>query len=95
MDIRCRRCAEPWDHDTIHEEVEERAAQGEHADYHTVAAEFRAKGCAAFRAFMGRPEDWRCERQRTATTEAAGALYDLLGDDMDGAAAMLEDFALD
>lgn len=92
MDIRCRRCGEPWDNDTIHEEVAERAYLGEETTYSEVAAEFRAKGCQAFRVFTG--NDQPCKRTGANNAEAAGVLADLLGDDMDGAAALLEDFEM-
>lgn len=67
--------------------------------YKTVTAEFRTKGCKALTHIT---EGQSCfpvrnveeERDRTfglSRSEAAGALYDILGDDMDGAATMLED----
>lgn len=86
MDVRCPRCGEPWDNDSIHDEVEARQERGQQADYASVAAEFRRSGCVAFREAFGAA---RCERR--PGMEPISVVYDLLGDDMDGAAAMLED----
>jgi len=88
MDIYCPRCGEPWDHDTLHEEVGARVSEGRKASYATVAAEFRRRGCEALESY-GAP----CNPEGIGSgyAEAASALYDLLGDDMDGAAAMFED----
>lgn len=66
--------------------------------YKVVSSEFRSKGCVALNTAFSTsecaPEGDNAERDRTfglTRSEAAGALYDILGDDMDGAAAMLED----
>lgn len=81
MDLYCRHCHEPWDNDSLHEEAEAR-----NTTYAKVAAEFREKGCdALYRAFGAGCTD------RKDGDGVVGALYDLLGDDMDGAASMLED----
>ena len=52
--------------------------------YRPVQRDFQRNGCAAFGERCG-PVD------RSFKTQAAGMLYELLGDDLDGAAAMLED----
>lgn len=93
MDIRCPKCGEPWDNDTIHERVAELNAEtvgdaGQrlvHFSYRTVAADFRKRGCAALGT-----DCWNGAVD-TEAAEAAATLYELLGDDMDGAAAMLDD----
>lgn len=99
MDVYCPNCGEPWDHDSMHEEVE---ARGLDATYDQIAAEFRRRGCAALIAGFGMSD---CARRtiaaegrgvltrsaETAEARAARVVYDVLGDDMDGAAAMLED----
>lgn len=82
MDLPCKRCGEPWDNDEFHYVAEENGS-----DYATVAADFRKLGCEAV---TGR----QCEAQDSRTTLAASAMYELLGDDMDGAAAMIEDFEM-
>lgn len=50
-----------------------------------VSEEFRTRGCGV--VFDGTP----CKSKNNMRALAASAMYDLLGDDMDGAAAMLED----
>jgi len=91
MDILCPRCGEPWDNDTIHDEVSVRREVGEPADYHNVAAEFRLRGCHTFRESIGPVV---CKENDSQAAVTAGVLYDLLGDDMDGAASMLADLGL-
>lgn len=90
-DITCRIDGEPWDADTIHEEVAERAYLGEEATYSQVSAEFAAKGCQAFRAFTG--NDQPCTPRRSARTEGVGALMDL-GLTPDEATAELDDMGV-
>lgn len=107
MDIYCPKCAEPWELDTLHEEVKERypdivfpgTLQGEvYARYrkaydkafNSVRKEFASKGCATF-SFAG-----PCEANAIPWKgELIAEIYDLLGDDIDGAACLLEDAALD
>ena len=91
MDLYCTRCGEPWDNDCIHEEVDARNASGETAPggvttYAQVATEFRRHGCVAFRVAFGAGQ---CEAR--PGTELRAAIYDMLGDDMDGAASMFDD----
>jgi hypothetical protein len=61
--------------------------------YATVSAEFRALGCAALASF-----DARCQLADSTDDPddlaLIGTVYDLLGDDIDGAAAELEDLGL-
>ena len=107
MDITCPRCSEPWDMDTLHDAIEAKhpdkpwqGGNGTYSEtaydpyYKAMSSEFRAKGCGvAFADFMGQPPT-PCSRVDDDRTQAARVLYDLLGDDLDGAAAMLEDLAL-
>jgi hypothetical protein len=79
MDIRCPQCSEPWDNDYIHD-----YAEADGSTYAIVSADVRVRGCEAFGERHG----------ALVADPAIGALYDLLGDDMDGAAAMFEDFGL-
>ena len=88
MDLYCTSCGEPWDNDTFHDVAEETDST-----YEKVMREFRVKGCAVIpgqscvptpatntdRTFGLRPQD------------ASAALFDMLGDDTDGIAAMMED----
>lgn len=79
MDIYCPLCGEPWDNDTLHE-----VAQEEHSTYREVARAFRQTGCAALGASCNRLPD-------RDTAELSSAMMDMMGDDMDGVAAMMED----
>lgn len=100
MDIRCPKCAEPWDMDSLHEEVAERwpdkpwVKNGQHDQtvyetyYGKVRAEFRAKGCAAFTSFGA---SCNPETAGSSTAAAVAAVLDLAGDDLDGAASDLDD----
>lgn len=80
MDIRCPKCSEPWDIDTIHE-----AASEQGRTFDEVRADFYAKGCEAF--------GWSgpCAVTDRPKSDVASAIYDLMGDDIDGAASAFED----
>lgn len=80
MDLYCPRCAEPWDNDELHEVAAENGST-----YSAMAKRFRSEGCVVFTHQV-------CERTDSLRSSAAAAMYDLLGDDMDGAAAMMDDF---
>lgn len=87
MDIPCPICGEPWDNDTIHEEVEYRKSNGDaKATYSKVAQEFRSKGCVTFNGAS------QCKPSNSFRQQAIRMTYDLLGDDMDGAASLLDDY---
>ncbi len=61
--------------------------------YAKVATEFRSRGCVALVNFRGTEEPCFPDSQESDDRGArAMAAYHLCGDDMDGAAAMLEDF---
>jgi hypothetical protein len=81
MDIYCPQCREPWDNDTLHE-----VASEDGSSYLEVARAFRSKGCAALGSRHG---DYQ-----SPNSEAISVIYDLLGDDMDGATGLMEDFGL-
>lgn len=91
MDIRCPKCCEPWEIDTVHDYV---AEFGEifpdHAatvTFQTVYRDFRRYGCGvAFQAW-----NVSCEPDSTGRAEIIGMLADVLGDDVDGFASMLDD----
>ena len=69
--------------------------------YQRVKREFQTIGCKALKNMTnadyckpkkpGDEDEYRDPTFGLTSAEAAGALYDILGDDMDGAAAMLED----
>jgi hypothetical protein len=78
-DIRCRNCGEPYDADTIHEEVAERAYVGTETTYSAVAAEFKQKGCAAFSELYGASAGDECKARSRESLHGSllGAAYDL------------------
>lgn len=79
MDVYCPRCGEPIDPYEFHDYAAE-----VDTTYAEVAAQFRAIGCEAL--------GMRCGYQ--VAHPGIAAMYDLLGDDMDGAASMFEDMGL-
>lgn len=87
MDIYCPRCGEPWDIDSLHDEAAE-----SNRSFSDVRADFAVKGCLALTSFGVRPED--CLRKNNLKTAAASALFDLLGDDVDGIASEMADLGL-
>lgn len=92
MDLYCRRCGEPWDSDSLHDEVRERVEVGEQATYEQVAREFVRFGCAAFHVMMGQPAAWRCElNPNSGRASASGALMDVMPDDLDAVASTMEE----
>lgn len=95
MDIYCPTCAEPWDNDCIHDEVEARREQGDKdADYTKVMREFQRKGCKAFATAYGLADECQPAQDDSSYLRSAlaSAAYELLGDDMDGAASELADY---
>lgn len=56
--------------------------------YDLVAAEFRSKGCATITAYRAKCSS---DAYRRSMLETISVVYDALGDDMDGASAMLDD----
>lgn len=76
MDIYCPICGEPYDHDELHD------VPGK--SYAEASREFIRVGCKVFDASHGVRDARRAE--------VASAAYAVLGDDLDGAAAMMEDY---
>jgi hypothetical protein len=83
MDIKCPICREPWDNDTIHDYAGETGST-----YAEVSKLFRTKGCGV--AF----DDWGITCEKSQGSEILSELADLLGDDLDGYASMVEDLGL-
>lgn len=104
MDIRCPICSEPWDIDSLHEEVTERFGTwdpeavprynrhlGKGATvlpdrpyedlFAEVRQDFSRRGCEALGARHGDHE----------ASPLIAEVLDLLGDDIDGAASLLDD----
>lgn len=95
MDIRCPLCGEPMDADEFYD-----IAEAKGSSFKDVLTDFQNRGCKA----LSVPGPWgsvKCNFTDEAdevdpvygltAAQAASALYDLLGDDVDGAAAMLGD----
>ena len=87
MDIKCPRCGEPWEMDTLHE-----VADALGTGFDTERKRFRKWGCAAIvEGWEGRRADaYACEQ--TDKGKSLAAIMDLCGDDLDGYAADVEDF---
>jgi hypothetical protein len=78
MDIYCPVCGEPWDLDELHD------VPG--VSFEEARRRFAAEGCAVFGSTHNAVVD--------ADTAAKSAiLHELLGDDIDGIAALMEDVA--
>jgi hypothetical protein len=80
MDIYCPICGEPWDLDSLREEAEFRKTS-----VGRVYRDFRSRGCFAM---------WGARCADTTASPLIKTVYDLLGDDLDGAAVELEDLML-
>ncbi len=82
MDIKCKNCGEPWDMDSLHDLVAEGAA----VDFEDARKAFYREGCGAF--------GQGCTSVRYGGGSAIEVLQELMGDDIDGLAALTEDFGL-
>lgn len=85
MDLYCPKCGEPYDNDEFHFIAEENGTS-----YKEVAADFRIRGCEAIGTSHNVPSTETDKTYGLTRQEASSALYDLLGDDMDGAASMMD-----
>lgn len=82
MDIICPVCTEPWDLSELHD------AEGG-LSFSEANALFHTKGCGPVFGVTCKPVTASGDRLRG---DVSAAMYDLLGDDVDGIAAMMEDF---
>ena len=82
MDIKCKVCREPWDVDSLHDLV----AEGSAVDFDDARGMFYRDGCGAFGSRHNDVGD--------GSQFLIGELQDLMGDDVDGLAAMIEDFGI-
>lgn len=94
MDIKCRICGEPWDMECIHDQISEEYPDepwrlyGEYNQelydgyYSDMRKRFIKEGCKAFGA--------NCNPSTKANPEWQVA-YELMGDDLDGVASIMED----
>lgn len=82
MDIYCSKCGEPWEIDSIHDVAEELQFS-----FDETMKAFKKQGCEILGASHGPINENRAA--------AVSVLFDIMGDDVDGIAAMLEDFDVD
>ena len=90
MDMRCPRCAEPWDNYEFHE-----AAKATDTSYKEQIASFQRLGCVSIsQAMDGYVVDETtspiCERD-PKVAGIANALAEIMGDDTDGIMSGMED----
>lgn len=79
MDLFCTNCGEPWDVDhVVHDEPDD----------------FERHGSAITRCPACPKDDRKILKASKDRAEAAAMITDLLGDDIDGAAAEMEDLGL-
>ena len=98
MDIYCTRCGEPWDIDELHDVIptekiidalrlELVPIGGATLTFEDARRAFQRFGCEIFTQ-----ETCEVPEKKPLRAEATGVLMDLLGDDVDGVAALLDDF---
>lgn len=81
MDINCPKCAEPIDNEEFHY-----VAEAEGITYNEVVRGFRKIGCPMV--------NMQCNEETLGSfkSQAASAMFELMGDDADGVSAMMDDF---
>lgn len=102
MDIYCPTCGEPWDIDSLHDvatergydhfqakmdypDSNERQAAYERNWFNPIMKEFRTEGCGKVFGTTS------CTPVNSERTIVASAAFDIMGDDVDGIASMMED----
>jgi len=102
MDIYCPKCGEPWEIDSFHEKIVEegydfgeakamypdstiRQMEYEKQYWNPMMTKFRQQGCGV--VF----EHDSCKPRNNGVTAASAAAFELMGDDVDGIASMMED----
>jgi Zn-finger protein len=75
-DLHCTKCGEPWEMDCL----------SEPGEYGLTVKGSRIVSCSACA--------WHAERGNllAGTAAAAAAMHDILGDDIDGVASMMQDY---
>ncbi|MPZ50845.1 MAG: hypothetical protein GEU75_16360 [Dehalococcoidia bacterium] len=76
MDIYCPVCGEPWDHNELHDV--------EGVRFEEARRRFASEGCRVFGSTHNSTVD-------TDKATKSALLHELLGDDIDGIAALMED----
>lgn len=89
MDVVCKWCKEPWDMYEAHD-----IAKATSQTYQQVMASFTKIGCAAFSEGMESivATEKNCVDADAEPDQGIQTIYELLGNDMDGAASLIEDF---
>lgn len=85
QDVYCPKCGEPWEVFSLAEVAEDSGRS-----FTDVRRDFTRRGCQALAgSYFG---DVKCSAQvNGGRADVSSALFDLLGDDVDGVAAMLDD----
>lgn len=87
MDVRCRFCGEPIDTDEFHNGQD---------DFSRIYELYRKYGCPIAEQAMDGLASFEMTRTKctrppiTSSVDEIGVILDLMGDDVDGAASMLE-----
>ena len=81
-DLLCQRCGEPWDLEYIQHEMTDE----ERKDFHA------GNGCPCCRNMPD--EDLNLSPRQKDAVEIQAAMRSVLGDDLDGLSAEMEDFGL-
>jgi hypothetical protein len=102
MDIKCPKCGEAWDIDSLHDFIEEQFPSKPWYDtngkydqkeygriFDNTYANFRLVGCNALNA-----KHYYGEDGKQKANPAIGMILDLMGEDVDAAASLIEDFGL-
>jgi hypothetical protein len=76
-DLYCSKCSEPTENDYLHDIADE-----QNRTYSEVLRDFQVRGCEALGDSHG----------QGSANPYADALYDLMGDDVDGVINMMEDY---
>jgi hypothetical protein len=100
MDNYCPKCGEPWDIDSLHEEVlvkmqDSGIVAGTKTGYEklfdAVRKDFYRRGCPAAGGRCSEPDTTTDNTFGLTRAEASSSLMEMLGDDIDGVASMLDD----
>lgn len=88
MDLICIVCSEPWEINSLHDEAEEQGIT-----FEEMWKKFRNEGCKAF-MYAEHNSSYSLDAEAVEQREAAALIMDMMGDDVDAAAAFMEDFGL-
>jgi hypothetical protein len=85
MDIYCPKCGEPIELDCLHDEADEQGIT-----FSQVRDNYAVKGCEALTVygFSG----GHAQEVGGMRAMASAAMFDIMGDDVDGVASMMDDF---